>query len=171
MLVTSTSLTNFRCSFAEFRLWMLRQDSARARCVDLPVTSSSYSPAAASSSSTYDPDEYDLDSGGTHPITMTEVQRMSGLEDQHVEDVFELFAAEATNEGYITKEGFYSAFAVLVRGRIDRVRPSIPHAYLRTLTMLHTRLTRYGEKWLRWVRVGRGRSLGCRWCYVGRFCG
>ena len=47
-------------------------------------------------------------------------------------------------------------YSELVRGRIDSVRPSIPHAYLRTLTMLHTRLTRYGEKWLRWVRKNRG---------------
>jgi len=30
------------------------------------------------------------------------------------------------------------------------------NAYLQTLTMLHTRLTRYGEKWLRWVRKNRG---------------
>ena len=91
---------------------MLRQDSGRA-------SKAAAASPGGSSANTYDPEDYDLDSGGTHPITMAEVQRISGLEDQHVEDVFELFAAEATEEGYITKDGFYGAFATLVRGRIE----------------------------------------------------
>jgi len=67
----------------------------------------------------YDPEVYDLESGGTHPVTMEEVQKITGLEDQHVEDVFELFASHADEEGYLNKESFFDCFATLIRGRIE----------------------------------------------------
>ena len=46
-------------------------------------------------------------------------------------------------------------YAELVRGRVEDVKPVIKNAYRRTLIMLVTRLTAYGEKWLRWVRKNR----------------
>ena len=46
-------------------------------------------------------------------------------------------------------------YAELVAGRIDNTRPNIHRAYQRTLTLLITRLTAYGEGWLKWVRKNR----------------
>ena len=46
-------------------------------------------------------------------------------------------------------------YAELVTGRIDNTRPNIHRAYQRTLTLLITRLTAYGERWLKWVRKNR----------------
>ena len=46
-------------------------------------------------------------------------------------------------------------YAEIIKGRADNVPPNARAAYLRTLLLLHTRLTNYGESWLLWVRKNR----------------
>jgi Ca2+-binding EF-hand superfamily protein len=65
-----------RLSFEEFSIWYRNREVGDEDGED------------------YDPADYDVDSGGVHGTTMEEVQRITGLEDQHVEDVFELFASK-----------------------------------------------------------------------------
>lgn len=98
-----------RLSFEEFKMWYSRSGS---------VIRSKFKTTSATAEE-YDPENYDLDSGGLHPVTMEEVQKITGLEDQHVEDIFELFATHADDEGFVTKESFFECFALLVKGRIE----------------------------------------------------
>ena len=46
-------------------------------------------------------------------------------------------------------------YAELVRGRIENVRPDMNAALKRTLAMNITRLSAYGERWLKWVNKNR----------------
>ena len=137
---------------------MLRQDSGRA---SKAATVTASPGGSSSNTNTYDPEDYDLDSGGTHPITMAEVQRISGLEDQHVEDVFELFAAEATDQGYITKDGFYGAFATLVRGRIEGLGEQDRRRVLFVVECLFRSLDFNGDGLLDFAELASGISVLC----------
>ena len=46
-------------------------------------------------------------------------------------------------------------YAELISARLDNKTPNITNAYIRTLTLTHTRLVAYGERWLKWVRKNR----------------
>ena len=47
-------------------------------------------------------------------------------------------------------------YAEMVQGKIENIFPDMKKAYKRVILMTVTRLTAYGEKWLKWVRKNRG---------------
>jgi hypothetical protein len=46
-------------------------------------------------------------------------------------------------------------YATLVDGRIEDKKPDLTAAFNRTLYLIIARLTRYGEKWLKWRNINK----------------
>ena len=46
-------------------------------------------------------------------------------------------------------------YAEIVQGKVNKVTPKMEEAFKRSLVMNHSRLTAYGEKWLKWVNKNK----------------
>ena len=141
-----------RLSFDEFKKWYTKNKGQ----------TDSEGPAAGSGSQgSYDPADYDLESGGVHPVTMEEVQKITGLEDQHVEDVFELFASHVDEEGYLDKEAFFDCFATLIRGRIEALDEGDHRRILFVVESLFQAVDLNGDGRLDYCELASGISVLC----------
>ncbi|GMH57775.1 hypothetical protein TrST_g2361 [Triparma strigata] len=151
-----------RLSYEEFHIWRSKQEAGEG---DQDASNSSPDDkrehSGSFSDNSYDPLAYDVDSGGMHPITMEEVQKITGLEDLHVEDVFELFAGLANEEGYLTKEAFFRCFAQLIRARIHLLGEQERSRILFVVESLFQALDFNGDELIDFAELASGISVLC----------